>query len=59
MLHTHASLRVTLDDNGNPGVLADTIGVTVLDDNAALWFSSKGNGIAASQVICGGNLHVR
>ena len=59
VLHTDASLRATLDDNGNPGVLADTIAVTVLDDNAGLWFSSNGSGVAAPQVIVGGNLHVR
>ena len=31
----------------------------MFDDNATLWFSSNGSGVAASQRIVGGNLHVR
>ena len=59
VIDTQASLRVTVDDNGNPGVSADTIGLTVLNGANALWFSSNGNGAAVNQPIVGGNLHVR
>ncbi len=47
-----------MDDNGNPGIGADTIGLTVLTRTNALWFSSNGNGPTVNQVIVGGNLHV-
>lgn len=56
---TQAWLRVTVDDNGNPGIGADLIGATVLDGAGALWFSTNGSGPALNQVIVGGNLHVR
>ena len=58
-LDAHALMRLAVDDNGNPGVGRDTIGVTVLDGSGGLWFSSNGSGIAAPQAIIGGNLHVR
>jgi len=59
VIDANAILRVTVDDNGNPGIGADTIGLTVLNSANALWFSSNGNGPAVNQVIVGGNLHVR
>lgn len=59
VVDTNAAMRVTVDDNGNPGIGADTIGLTVLTSSNALWFSSNGNGPAVNQVIVGGNLHVR
>ncbi len=59
VIDTNAAMRVTVDDNGNPGRGADTIGVTVLNGANALWFSSNGSGTAVNQPIVGGNLHVR
>ena len=59
VIDVNATLRVTVDDNGNPGIGADTIGFTVLSSGNALWFSSNGNGTAVNQVIVGGNLLVR
>jgi uncharacterized protein len=59
VIDSNGAMRVTVDDNGNPGVGADTIGMTVLNGANALWFSSNGNGTAVNQVIVGGNLQVR
>lgn len=59
VVDANATMRVTVDDNGNPGIGADTIGLTVLTSTNTLWFSSNGNGPAVNQVIVGGNLHVR
>jgi hypothetical protein len=41
----NASIRVSMDDNGDPGVFSDTLGVTVLNRQGALWFSNRWNGI--------------
>jgi hypothetical protein len=59
VVDTNAAMRVTVDDNGNPGIGTDTIGLTVLTSTNTLWFSSNGNGPAVNQVIVGGNLHVQ
>ena len=56
LVDSHAWLRVTVDDNGNPGVGADRIGATVLDGANALWFTTN---VSGSDLLVGGNLHVR
>jgi hypothetical protein len=49
-----------MDDNDEPGVLSDTLGVTVLNRQGALWFSSSWNGSkTVEQPIDGGKVRVR
>jgi hypothetical protein len=56
----NGSIRVTMDDNGHPGVLSDTLGVTVLNRQGALWFTSYWDGSkTVEQLIESGNVHVR
>ena len=58
-LASDATLRVTVDDNGEPGVFVDAIAITVLKDGA-LWFSSHWSGTSSlDQTISGGNFQVR
>jgi len=57
---TDATVRLTVDDNGEPGVFADTIAITVLSQDGALWFSSNWNGTKTmDQAISEGNVQVQ
>jgi len=48
-----------MDDNGEPGVLADTIGITVWNKQGALFFSTSWDGTKTiEQPIAGGNVLV-
>jgi len=56
---SNATLRVTVDDNGNPGIQSDTIGITVWAPGAPLRFSSNWDGTGTvEQAIAAGSLHV-
>jgi hypothetical protein len=58
-LEARASLRMTLDDNGEPGH-ADTLGITVRTGTGELWFSSHWDGAKTiEQALGGGNIQVR
>ncbi len=60
LIDLRSSVRITMDDNGEPGVLADTIGITVWNKQGALFFSTNWNGTTTSeQPIAGGNVRVR
>jgi predicted extracellular nuclease len=60
LVDAQAMLRITVDDNGNPGRGADAIGVTVLTGGTQLWFSSNWDGSkTADQAIAAGNVRVR
>ena len=55
-----ATVRVTMKDNGEPGIFVDTVGITVWTSDAALWFSSKWNGLTTvEQTLAAGNVQVR
>jgi hypothetical protein len=55
----NATIQLTLDDNGTPG-LADTLGITILNKNGGLWYSSSWNGVmTVEQLLGGGNLIVK
>jgi hypothetical protein len=55
----NGTLRVTIQDNGEPG-RNDTIGITFLNKDGGLWFSSNWNGTkTVEQPLGGGNLQVR
>jgi hypothetical protein len=55
----NGTLRVTMDDNGEPG-RTDTIGITFWNSSGGLWFSSNWNGTTTlEQTLGGGNLQVR
>ena len=60
VVEMNASIRISMDDNDEPGVLSDTLGVTVLNRQGALWFSSRWNGSkTVEQPIDSGNVRVR
>ncbi len=55
----NGTLRVTMDDNGEPG-RNDTIGITFHNSSGGLWFSSNWDGTkTVEQPLGGGNLVVR
>ena len=59
LLDNQATLRITMDDNGEPGHL-DTLGLTVRNAAGALWFSSNWDGLkTVEQALGGGNVQVR
>ena len=58
-VETGASLRLTMDDNGEPGH-ADTLGITVRTGAGELWFSSHWDGVkTVEQALGGGNVQIR
>ena len=60
VIDVRARVRAIIDDNGEPGGNNDTIAVTVLDQNGALWFSTNWDGVKTlDQPIAGGNVKVR
>ena len=60
LIDEHGSMRITLDDSGSPGAMADTIGITVRDADGRLWFSSYWDGAkTVDQTIAAGNMKVR
>ena len=55
----NGSLKVTMTDKGEPGV-ADSIGITLLNRDGGVWFTSNWNGTnTVEQLLKGGNLVVR
>uniref|UniRef100_A0A831WXN0 Uncharacterized protein n=1 Tax=Thermorudis peleae TaxID=1382356 RepID=A0A831WXN0_9BACT len=55
----NGTLRVTMDDNGEPGK-NDTIGITMWNKAGGMWFSSRWDGTrTVEQLLGGGNLQVR
>jgi hypothetical protein len=51
-----ATLQLTMTDKGEPGT-ADTLGITVLNTEGGLWYSSNWNGVnTVEQPLGGGNL---
>jgi hypothetical protein len=60
LIDANAWVRITVEDNGEPGANNDTVAITVLNQAGALWFSSNWNGLTTvAQAIAGGNVHVR
>lgn len=60
VLDDQATLRLTVDDNGEPGIFVDAVGITVWQETGALWFSSNWyGGRTENQTIAGGNIQVR
>ena len=55
-----STVRITLDDNGAPRALADTIGITVWNTSGQLWFSSNWDGARTTeQTLAVGDVVVR
>jgi hypothetical protein len=60
LLDGQATVRITLDDNGAPRALADTLGITVWHKSGQLWFSSNWDGARTTEQTLGvGDVVVR